>query len=192
MRISSWAVATALAVSGAAFAAPSGTAIVMQNNQVVRDRYPPESLKRGEEGTVFFRVAVDKAGRLMRCAVTRSSGFAALDRATCDLLVETASFAPLRRRDGSRAAGFRDGRLAWKLPADAPPVTNPAVAVAGLALPEPLVCRRAQVGLLTAMSKICMAQRKWDIQLRVVSANVESMGMAMGPMANGKMGTGAN
>ncbi|MDB5677016.1 energy transducer TonB [Sphingomonas bacterium] len=54
--------------------------------------YPKESKKRGEQGRVSLQLTVSKKGVPIACTITKSSGFEALDRKTCDLAVKRARF----------------------------------------------------------------------------------------------------
>ena len=45
-----------------------------------RVRYPPNSIRRGEEGTVTVRVVVGPAGKAIFVEIVESSGYPALDR----------------------------------------------------------------------------------------------------------------
>lgn len=75
-------------------------------------QYPKESLKRGEEGAVGYRVEIDKRGRPQSCEITQSSGHRRLDLATCEMLMDRAQFTPdgeRRRRD------VFDGRVVWRI-----------------------------------------------------------------------------
>src|SRR5690242_18026343 len=58
--------------------------------------YPPEALRKGEEGRVGFRVAITKEGHIEQCEITQSSGYATLDRETCDFIAQYANLQPAR------------------------------------------------------------------------------------------------
>src|SRR5690349_10279574 len=70
----------------AAFAASPGTAATPA--EVMQSNYPRESLALGEQGAVNFSVELDEHARIESCVVTKSSGYARLDAATCDLIVQ--------------------------------------------------------------------------------------------------------
>ena len=99
----------ALAAAAPASAEPMGTS----NDGLKFRAYPAESLKNGEEGTVRYRVAINKKGEPMSCEVTGSSGFPRLDEATCQMIVFNAKF--------NRAAGKNqkrwvyDGQVVWRI-----------------------------------------------------------------------------
>jgi TonB family protein len=77
--------------------------------------YPKESLAAGEQGTVRYRVKIDRKGRPSECEVTESSGFSRLDLATCTLLMERARFTPRRNGSGKASGGVHEGRVTWRL-----------------------------------------------------------------------------
>ncbi|MFN3389525.1 MAG: energy transducer TonB [Allosphingosinicella sp.] len=76
--------------------------------------YPKESLQRGEQGAVGYRVKIDRRGNPLSCEITQSSGFERLDLATCAMLMERARFTP--KREGTRAERQTyDGRVVWRI-----------------------------------------------------------------------------
>ncbi|HYG46815.1 MAG TPA: energy transducer TonB [Allosphingosinicella sp.] len=82
--------------------------------------YPAAALAAREQGEVGFRLDVGPDGRVASCAVTRSSGSAALDDATCRLIRSRARFTPALDSGGAPVADKIAGRIVWKLP-EAPP-----------------------------------------------------------------------
>lgn len=82
----------------------------------LNDRYPAKSLALGEQGTVHFAVDLDVEARIDSCAVTGSSGYSRLDRATCDLIIAHARFPAAKTEDGKKVATTRTGQVIWKLP----------------------------------------------------------------------------
>jgi protein TonB len=62
----------------------------------IRPRYPPESARAREEGTVLLRVLVDEAGAPQQVDIARSSGHARLDNAAREA-VSRARFRPVLR-----------------------------------------------------------------------------------------------
>jgi len=80
------------------------------------DDYPPEAIRRGEQGITAFTLEVDEAGRVSACRVTRSSGSALLDEATCRLASVRARFAPARDRRGRAVPDRISSRMRWVLP----------------------------------------------------------------------------
>jgi TonB family protein len=89
------------------------------------DDYPAAALRAREEGPVGFRLEIDRTGRVSACAITSSSGSAALDSTTCALLVRRARFIPARDAKGRAVADSVRGRIVWRLPASQPPPTLP-------------------------------------------------------------------
>jgi TonB family protein len=81
-----------------------------------QDDYPPAALRANEQGTVVFRLSVGADGRVFRCEVTRSSGSASLDEATCRILIVRARYTPARDREGRPTADIVPGRVTWTLP----------------------------------------------------------------------------
>jgi protein TonB len=88
------------------------------------DDYP--ATLHGESGTTVFRLTVGPNGRVSRCVITASSGSAALDSATCRLLVSRARFEPARDRNGLPTSDIAVGRVEWRLPEeDGPAAAGP-------------------------------------------------------------------
>ena len=77
--------------------------------------YPPGPLARGESGLVRYRLFIDTAGRVERCAINGSSGHAGLDGDTCALLARRARFVPARDVDGSPMTWEYAGSVRWEL-----------------------------------------------------------------------------
>jgi protein TonB len=50
------------------------------------------------------------------CAVTASSGFAGLDKATCDTVKRRARFEPATDQTGARTTGSFSGSVSWQIP----------------------------------------------------------------------------
>ena len=72
--------------------------------------YPKASLANNEQGTVHYRVKIDRRGVPRQCEVTQSSGYERLDLATCDLLMSRARFS---RTQGRRSV--YDGKVIWRI-----------------------------------------------------------------------------
>jgi periplasmic protein TonB len=77
--------------------------------------YPPEAVKRKEEGTVLLSFVLARDGTVLEAAVERSSGFPLIDQAALDMVRHASPVPPLPASfDGDRAhivmpAGFRIG-----------------------------------------------------------------------------------
>jgi TonB family protein len=80
------------------------------------DDYPAEAIRKGEQGTVGFRLAVSPEGLVTDCSVIASSGSAILDGQTCRLMSERARFTPARDVRGGAAADTVQARIRWILP----------------------------------------------------------------------------
>lgn len=158
------------------------------NGEIVLDHYPPESLKAGEEGTVHFRVTLDKDGGLTTCAVTESSGFPRLDSATCDMLVATARFRRAEDATGPRQRAIHDGTVVWKLPAGlakaerptpAPPTTVKTEDLADAAL----ICRRVpKLGGIYVKTKMCLTKEDWARARDNAQRETKEMQETRGPL----------
>ena len=85
---------------------------------VSTDDYPGASLRRGEQGSVRFELAVGTDGRVTGCQVTASSGSADLDAATCRFVSKRARFDPATDGTGARVAGSYKGSIRWVIPRD--------------------------------------------------------------------------
>jgi len=74
------------------------------------DDYPASALENEEQGTVGYRLTIGPSGRVYGCSITVSSGSAALDRATCNIL-------RMRARFTEPASGTEssEGRIHWRL-----------------------------------------------------------------------------
>ena len=77
-----------------------------------RSRWVREELT----GTAGFRLQIAANGRVTGCSITRSTGHAALDEATCSLLQKRARFEPAKGRDGGPVAGTYSSAVKWQLP----------------------------------------------------------------------------
>lgn len=84
------------------------------------DDYPEAAWQAGEEGSVGFRLQVDRTGRVSACRVTSSSGSAPLDEATCRLIAERARFRPARDHRGKPTEDSFSGRIVWRIPEPEP------------------------------------------------------------------------
>jgi TonB family protein len=90
------------------------------------DDYPAAALRAGQQGTVGYRLAVDRNGRVTNCVVTSSSGTWSLDSVTCRLVTERARFTPARNAKNKRVADVVHGRIQWRIPDDDPLPAPPA------------------------------------------------------------------
>jgi TonB family protein len=149
-------------LGAAAAAAPSAE----RESRLILENYPPGSLKAGEEGTVGFQATLDRDGKLASCVVTRSSGYPRLDKATCDMIVETARFG-LSEKRGSKRTPTHNYFVEWKLPAGyakgppPAPVRDETKTETKLADAK-LICKRSQkVGSIIIQKKVCLTKDDW-------------------------------
>ena len=85
-----------------------------RDNKIGPADYPVSSWQAGEEGTVFFSVTVSAEGKPTACEVTETSGFSALDAATCPLVLERAKFTPAYAAEDEPVEGIYEGRQRWR------------------------------------------------------------------------------
>lgn len=78
--------------------------------------YPSGPLRRGAEGTAGYRLIIGSDGRVNDCQITASTGFAALDQATCRFLERRARFDPAKDQSGRTVVGSYAGRVTWEIP----------------------------------------------------------------------------
>jgi protein TonB len=90
-----------------------GSPPVRIRGELKNSDYPKEARKAGQQGRVETEITVDSTGRPSACAVTRSSGSAELDRATCRLIMHRFRYAPARDRSGKAVAGIATYDLDW-------------------------------------------------------------------------------
>lgn len=75
--------------------------------------YPNAARRARAEGVVYVRFIVDEKGRARGCAVTRSSGNAALDSTTCRLIERRFRYRPARDARGQTVADVVVGNQIW-------------------------------------------------------------------------------
>lgn len=85
---------------------------------VSTDDYPATALRRGDQGTVRFELAIGADGRVADCRVTASSGSAELDAATCRHVLKRARFDAPTDGAGARTMGTYAGSIRWVIPQD--------------------------------------------------------------------------
>jgi TonB family protein len=78
--------------------------------------YPREAIRRREQGRVAFELIVGTDGRVSECRILESSGSAALDGRTCQIMRERPSFPPPRDAAGQLATDTVRGAIFWVLP----------------------------------------------------------------------------
>ena len=82
---------------------------------VTNDDYPPDAMRRGEQGTVGVAFVVDARGHVRDCAIERSSGSPILDTTTCTLIEQRARYTPARDGTGRAAESRKTLRFRWVL-----------------------------------------------------------------------------
>ena len=181
------ATVTAIVIAlGASTAASSQTgdaeSIHRTNEKIQFDRYPPESMRRGEEGIVGVKVMTDRKGGLTGCRVTQTSGYLALDQASCDMLLLYGKGKPYLSPDGRRIVREQDGQVFWQLPPDKRPATPPpktvtaAFLAANQSSQQRMICRtQVRIGSLAAREKTCMTAAEWERQRHIAQDDLQSM-----------------
>jgi protein TonB len=159
----------------AAMASPeAGQSVQSRNDEFIFSQYPPRALAAGEQGTVRFRAEVDEKGNVLKCKVTEGSGHKRLDRETCDLIVDHATFKPVLDGDGKTREAIHDGVVNWRIPGVAPAATK----IAGGESPDEVVCKRInKTGSLVSRSRLCLTRREW---IRYAEENQDRFGEIQG------------
>lgn len=85
------------------------------------DDYPPDALRRSEQGRVVARLALDTTGKVTRCDVATTSGSTSLDAATCRIALTRVHYRPALDRDGRPIASGVSLPVRWVLPEEPPP-----------------------------------------------------------------------
>lgn len=83
---------------------------------VTNDDYRPRWVMEGLAGRAGFTLSIDASGKVTGCTITRSTGHAPLDAATCDLVAKRARFDAARDGSGKPVAGTYRGAVTWQLP----------------------------------------------------------------------------
>lgn len=78
--------------------------------------YPARALREEREGTTGFRVTVSPQGRVSNCTITRSSGHADLDDATCKNITRRARFTPATDGNGQPTTDTYSNAIRWVIP----------------------------------------------------------------------------
>lgn len=110
MRSAKWLLLAAMAAGSAVTAAAADAPNRQAEANAAFTEYPKASLDNNEQGTVHYRVKIDRKGVPSQCEVTQSSGYERLDVATCDLLMSRARFTPTQGR-----RSVYDGRVVWRI-----------------------------------------------------------------------------
>ena len=83
---------------------------------VTTSDYKTSWINREWTGTARFRLEIAASGKVANCSITRSSGHAELDRATCELVTRRARFEPARDEAGAKTGGIYSNAVSWELP----------------------------------------------------------------------------
>jgi periplasmic protein TonB len=83
---------------------------------ISRDDYPASALAMRAQGNVRFMLVVSPNGRADGCSILASSGWAALDSATCRLMRRRARFTPAIDSHGNPTTGTISQQIRWRLP----------------------------------------------------------------------------
>jgi len=170
-RFSTFACVMMMSVGTAFPAAAQEPDVRRTDNQIQFSHYPPESLRRGEEGVVGVRVTTDRKGNMTDCQVAKTSGYLALDNASCELLLTYGRTNPYLGPDGRTVVRVQDGQVLWQLPPDKRPATPPPLtANASFTASSQSACERkickssVRTGSMVARNKVCMTAREWQLQ----------------------------
>ena len=82
------------------------------------DDYPGAAQRAGDQGTTVVKLDISADGRVANCAVTGSSGSAALDDTTCKLFLRRGRYNPAKDQAGNPIATTLNDRVRWELPKD--------------------------------------------------------------------------
>lgn len=83
---------------------------------LTNDDYKPGWARQELTGLAKFRLDIAANGKVTGCTVIGSTGHAALDEATCNLVTRRARFEPARGTSGEAVAGSYVGSVLWELP----------------------------------------------------------------------------
>ncbi len=104
----------AATVPVAAAATAAGRPRWLKGNIKDKD-YPRDLAQAGIGGTVWVRFAVETNGHATNCAVTRSSGHAELDEATCRVIEQRYRYKPAADRSGRPVRSWQTERQYWHI-----------------------------------------------------------------------------
>ncbi len=83
---------------------------------VTNDDYRSRWIMEDMSGRAAFTLAIDARGKVTECTITRSTGHAPLDAATCDLVSKRARFDAARDGNGKAVPGSYSGSVTWQIP----------------------------------------------------------------------------
>ncbi|WP_232314816.1 TonB family protein [Sphingopyxis sp. QXT-31] len=70
------------------------------------DDYPSDDRQKRNEGTTTFLLNISAEGKITACRTTKSSGFESLDKQTCQLLLQRATFRPAEDAAGKPVESY--------------------------------------------------------------------------------------
>ena len=77
--------------------------------------YPAAALAQHVQGITDFRLQIGEDGRVTKCDVERSSGSAALDETTCQIIIRRSRFRPATNAAGRPVDSIYTGMIHWVL-----------------------------------------------------------------------------
>jgi periplasmic protein TonB len=156
------ALLAAAAAPGVAAPSPESVARDAANNEVILDQYPERARRAGEQGSVIFKVALDREGYATSCEVTQSSGYKRLDQETCDLILDRAVFKGVRGADGRKTNVVTEGVVKWRLPKSEATGPAPVRTAAAPKAADKKICRRkVKTGSLADYERHCATAAEW-------------------------------
>ena len=78
--------------------------------------YPEEAVRSRQQGSVLTRLIVGIDGRVADCIILDSSGYPALDRRTCEVLITRGRYQPALAASGEPVRGLASIRFYWSMP----------------------------------------------------------------------------
>lgn len=156
-----------------------------KNRAFVLDNYPPRARAAGEQGRVYFKISLDRDGRLGSCEVTKSSGHPRLDEETCELMVAHGVFKPVKDESGRLVRKpVHHGAINWQLP-EGTAVPAAPTKLASNGKPERLICRRiTKTGSMAMTERRCLTSREWDLGDEYARAEVRRLQESIPPIRN--------
>ena len=97
--------------TGARAPAPMGSIVGLFST----DDYPESAVDSNQQGDVRAEVEVSPDGRVSACKIIESSGFPALDQATCQVIEQRARFRPARNAKNEAVTGIWRQKVRWEL-----------------------------------------------------------------------------
>lgn len=115
--------------------------------------YPAQALRDSAQGSVRYRVEVGADGQPGACRIVQSSGNAALDEGTCEIVRRDGRFRPATDASGRFIASAFEFAVSWRMPA--PLTAYFAAIVQWPAQGGNPTCRMEAHGLQRSESEVC-------------------------------------